>query len=323
MKESKKDSAKDGNVITYEKVIGRFFICGFIFLFGMILLSTTLNKIVDVLIYGKLNFDMGGTYLVYFCSLFFLLISVGSLIGYFGNKITISDSFIVIRKAALGKKYTISQKYIVAKQTVFTSYKMDNYQIILYLKNGKKVNTGLLNCKGKEEFEKINRELKFEEIISSKMLKEKIAKLKNDEINENNFVKQTNYFLKLITLSPLIILILGIFLFSSGFNEEYGMQDNFHVTGIVVDKKAEKDKNNINYNIVVLDDNTSQKYKIDVNSNVYNYCDLNNKINIIGKRGSLGILYNIYFLKGKINEMTVPNFTSKMFKPPLDLKPTK
>ena len=245
MNESRNDFGKEGNVITYKKHKGRFFMCVYMFLFGIFLFVVTLKKIIDTLIYGKLDFDMLGTYLVFFCSLFFLLLSIGSLISYLGNKIIISDSFITIGKAAFGKKYTISPKCIMAKYTVFTSYNMANYQILLYLKNGKKINTGCLNCKGKEEFDKINKEFKCKEITDRKMLKEEIANLKNGEINEGDFVKQTKYLLKILTLFPLIMLIIGVFLLSSGFNEKCGAQDNFHVTGIVLDKKAEKNKNNV------------------------------------------------------------------------------
>lgn len=297
MNESKNDFGKEGSIIQYEKLARKAFGPGFLFLFGMFIFVLFLPDIIDVLVHGKLNFDMTGSYIEVLFPLSFLGLSIGGLLNYFGNKITISESFIKIRKTAFGKTHIISPRCVRGKFTLFTSVRgREEYRIILYLKNGKKISTGCLNCNSKE-FDKINKEFKFKEIIDRRMLKEKLANLNNEEIDNGDFVTKHNYFLKMITFFPLILLIIGVFLLSSGFNEKCGVQDNFHVNGVVVDKKAGKNKNSVYYNIRVLEDNTSKEYNIDVDSKSYEYCNLNGKLQITGKRGSMGILYDVYFRK--------------------------
>ena len=212
MKETKNDCDKVVNEIKYKKLKGRVWGYGFLFFIGSFLLIFSLRDITDIIISGKLYSDKNDLYGVLMFSSFCLLLSIENLLGYFGNKIIITESFIIIRRAALGKTYTISKRCIMAKTMVFTSAKvMDQYQILLYLKNGKKLNTGLLNCKG-EEFNRIDNEFKCKRITKRKILKEELANLKGVEIDEGDFGVKTNYLFPLLTYSPLVLLIIAGYL---------------------------------------------------------------------------------------------------------------
>lgn len=299
MADNRKSLKKAEEIIKYKKPKGRVILYGFLFLFGMFMFIFSFRDVIDALICGKLHFDMINSYIVLMFSASCLLLSIGSLLSYFGNKITISEPFIKIKRVALGKTYIISQSCIMAKSTVFTSVKgMVNYQVLLYLKGGKKINTGPLNCKARDFYE-IDANFKYKNITNRKKMKEERAKLKNVEIADGDLKIKTNYLFQMLTFFPLIVLTIGIPLLVSGFNYKCGVQNNFHVSGIVLDKKLEKSKNIAKYKLVVLEDNTSEKYKIDVSSNVYDRYNVNSKIKITGTKGSLGIPYGLRFIKEK------------------------
>lgn len=79
------------------------------------------------------------------------------------------------------------------------------------------------------------------------------------------------------------LFIITILFLSTGFNYNFGTQNDFNLNGIIVDKR-EKTKLPAIVAITVRDENTSEKYKIDVSNNTYKKFDLNDKINISGKR---------------------------------------
>jgi hypothetical protein len=294
MKDTKSDFNKDENAIEYLKPKARIFLYGFIFVFGLCMFIISLGDILDVLINGKLNFDIRDSYVVIMFSDFCLLLTIGRLLGYFGNKIFISGTFIIIKRAAIGKMYKVSQTCLLTKSVIFTSAKgIDDYKIFLYLKNGKRIGTGYLNCKG-EEFEKIYNNFKCKGMTNKNAWKRERINSQKVKIGEDDLVIKNNYFFPLLTYFPLISLIIGAFLVASGFNYKYGNQENFHVRGIVTDKKIAKNKGNIYYKIVIKDSNTSEEYTIDVNRNTYDKYESDKKINIYGTKGSLGMLYDIY-----------------------------
>jgi hypothetical protein len=294
-----KDYEKEEKAIKYNKPKGRVLLFGFCFLFSIAIFIHSLHEIINVLVFDKINFDMNMVYIAFIFSLFILFGSIVQLIGYFGDEIIISESFIMIRKAAFGKVYKVSQRCIIAKDTTFTSVKgLDFYVIILYLKNGKRINTGDLNCKGKD-INKIDEKFKFKKFTSRKALKEEGANLNNIQMNEGDFVSKTNHFIQVTTFFPLILLIIVVFLLASGFNYKCGVQESINVNGIVVNHKIEKNKDNETYNITVLEDKTNEKYNIMVNRIQYKEFYLRSKIKITGKKGKLGILFDIMIQKVK------------------------
>lgn len=79
-----------------------------------------LKDIVDILIYSKLNSNIKIEYIMFIVISAFLLVYSIILLGYFGNKIIISGSYITIRRATIGKTYTISRKSIVTSRPMVT-----------------------------------------------------------------------------------------------------------------------------------------------------------------------------------------------------------
>ncbi|GMQ57212.1 hypothetical protein AN1V17_16070 [Vallitalea sediminicola] len=293
MSETNNNFNKEESLIKYAKPKFRVFVNIYLFIIGLAMFIYPLVEIIDTLMYNKINFHIIGLYATLIFASLMLLISINSLLSYFGNKIYISDGFIKIKKASLGRMYLISKKCVIGKKTIVTRKGMDNYQILLYLRNGKKINTGLLNCKSKD-FNKIDNKFDFKKIRNKNELKEEQA---NYEIEESDYLTKTNYLIPIISFyTPLIVLIIIISLLSSGYNHKYGEQDDFQVNGIVIDMNSEGDSDNTDYTIVVLEDYTLVKHKIDVSRNTYNKYEINSKIHILGTRGSLGIIYGIRFL---------------------------
>lgn len=299
--------------VKYQKIKIRVFIFAFILLLGILISFLSFYWIISVLIAGEIDFNAKDIYLLFLFSIMLIYVSVRQLVVYYGNKITISNSFISIVRADKGKIYKIYKKSIIAKKKAVTFnrdrrslfYRFLGFSpftigfISIFLKNGKMINTGPLNC-SEEDLEKISKEFSCKEITGMKPWKKQVSDLIDYNTDDGYFIKKTNGFFPKITLFSVTSLVIGLFLLLSGFNEVIGIQESFHLSGKVVhmtiDKPIRKGiGSKVEYKIEVLDDITHKKYDIEVNSNLYAQYNLNNKITIDGKRGSLGILYDIYY----------------------------
>ncbi len=304
---------EEGNLIKYTKYRGRVFLYAYLLLVGAYIFIFSVLNISNVLLYNKYKFDLIISYGMLMFTLFIIFISIFNLIDYFSNKIFISDLFIKIKRATLGKEYIISKNCVVGKQTIITSVKgMNNSKVLLFLKNGKTISTGHLNCKTKD-LNIINNMLDFKEISDRKSLKKSVENkdsmlstlsktvdskrtlLLNNKINENDFKVRTNYIFPVITFSPLILLLIIASLLFTGYNHKYGKQEKIEIRGKVYDMKIEKQENDTNYMIVVLEDTTHEDYQIDVSKDIYYQYNINEGIMISAIRGSLGIIYDIKF----------------------------
>lgn len=178
---------------------------------------------------------------------------------------------------------------ILAKLPVFTSSKgIDNYQILLFFKSGKRVNTGMLYCKS-NEFETINIRFKFRQISRKKEIKSEFTQDTTSRITISR-----NIAFPFLVYLPLIISVVTLWLLNSGFNTNYGIQSDFAINGIVIEKSFDKD----NATLVVIDNKSNKTYKIDVRKNIVDRFEERQKITIRGKRGSMGLLYNIHYSYG-------------------------
>lgn len=202
MKEILSNYGEDTRELRYEKYKGRVYIYILFLFIGFLLLAFSLVDITSGTY--KENTDVYG---VFIFSLFSLIISIGNLLSYFANKITISESFIIIRRAVLGKTYVIPKKNIIAKTIIFTSARgMYQYQILLYLKSGKTINTGLLNCR-EDEFHRIDDEFKFKKVTRRKDLRWEKINFDADRIKKEDFKVKFNYFISVVSFVILASLI--------------------------------------------------------------------------------------------------------------------
>ncbi|MHC1686041.1 MAG: hypothetical protein AB6733_24450 [Clostridiaceae bacterium] len=282
--------------LKYKKLRGRYIGTTLLLLFFGLIFIVSLGQVIGLLTSDKIEFDAIWSYIMLMFSSAMVAFFTELLQSYIGNKITISDFFIKIRRGALGKTYTIAKSAIIAKQSVCMSIKgRDTCKVIFYLKNGKKISTGDLNCY-LEDFNNIDKVFKFKRFSDLKLSKLDKANLKTVELNENDYVTKTNYLFRSLTFVPLILSIVVAILLFSGFNS-IGSNDNFLINGTVVNKKAEENKKSIHYEITVQSNTTY--YDIDVSKNIYLFCYVNENITIKGNRGRLGIPYNIYFSWGK------------------------
>lgn len=197
-----RDSLEGGQVIKYRK--NKISILGDVLI--LIMFPLTIIGIVgqsaEMLKNNVPGFSLSAPYFGTLFMLGLLQIAVGGMTGYIGNKITVSHSFITIKRPALGKTYIISKRILIAKQMVSIINRIENYQIILYLKNGRKIKTGFLYCKGRGEFYKIYREFKCQEIAAGKNSHDPA----DDEINQGDFIIKTNHFVKVLVLLPILMM---------------------------------------------------------------------------------------------------------------------
>lgn len=287
MYELDEDLKKVGYVLQYKKRKAKIYIFLPVLLFIMYMFFPMFGMLFGGLIFHKLIFNMFGLYFVLLFSIIGIFAIGRDVLSYFGNKIIISDSFVTIRRVVLGKTYIISKDCIVGKR----GFEGRNEKwIYLYLKNGKKVSTGCLHCSHKV-FEKIYNEFDFDEIRNKKGLPD----FYNDvEITKDKFIVKTNYIFPVLNYLMLIVFIVGCIFLSSRFNYNYGPQDKFQINGTVVSKEISNGKAN-QYKMIVIEDNGPQEYNVEVSSKIYEKFDLKDKISITGKRGSLGILYDINY----------------------------
>lgn len=289
MNESNDEFRKVDYVLQYKKRKVKIVLYSFLLLINLIMFIPDFCIIINRLVFYKLDFVMFPLYVLFLISLLLIFIFSREIRSYFGNKIIISDAAITIKRAALGKTYIISKSCILGKRAIESR---GNKWIMIYLKNGKKISTGRLNC-GHTVFENVYDEFKLEEVEN---IKTPVYADDNIDMDKEELVIRRNYLFPILSYFMLSIFIMGVLLLSSGFNYKYGSQDDFHISGTILSKGIQKGKVE-QYKIIVLEDKSTKEYSINVNSKVYKEFVLNSKISIRGKRGSLGILYNINFLK--------------------------
>ena len=281
-----------GTVIRYRKGKGPLYLYAFIFLLSGLGFDISVPDMINVLVYGKLNFVIQSVYPMFLMALF----SCGILIIIYlvlYNKMILSNSFITIKRFELGKTYTIAKKCIIGKCMISKSTRGgDVYQIHIYLKNGKKISTGSMMHCDKYEANRI-----YEKIDCQPILEEEVKSFDFSAINAGDLVVNTNYIFLLTAYLPIILTVIGGLLLTTGFNYKYGVQKDFQVSGIVMNKETGESKGTVYYKIIVMEDNTSEKYRIGVNKKTYDQYAPDNKVSVVGKKGILGILYNIVFEK--------------------------
>jgi hypothetical protein len=207
--ESKKDFSKQGNVLKYEKKKWLVIFASFALIYFIPMFWGVLKNIISIFIYNKSNSNIKSQYIIFIAISAFLLVYSVILLGYFGNKIIISESYIIIKRAILAKTYTINRKSIIGSHTVMTP-KGSNYFIIFYLESGKAISTGYLYCTNKEELNKINNKLKFKPYMNIKNHSEKLDKVGNkDFIVENNFIVALPiYFFSMVIIVTILFLVM-------------------------------------------------------------------------------------------------------------------
>lgn len=283
----------DEKIIKYVKLKGRLFInLGFL-LVGITMFIICLKDIIDALVFNKVILDMKGSYTVFLFSVVCLLVSLRSLVSYFGNKIMISKDFLTIKRAVIGRVYKIPLKSIIGKRKVSSSSKgFNNYEIIFYLKSGKKISTGFLNCKD-SEIDKIYSDFNFKEIEGSSVHKNKSDFYRTETYDEELFIK-ANLFFPILSYMLIGVFVTGTILLLSGANSKFGTQQNFKVSADIVNKQIVKNKGQ--YKFIVLSGDSSEKQEIVVDEHTYSQYEINHKINIYGKKGCLGIVYDLKFV---------------------------
>lgn len=287
------DPKQTGAIIRYTKTKGILLVYLYLLLMGIVLLGVSLHNIILAQIFDELNFNMVGSYTVLIPAAFFLFLSISNLLTYYGNQITVYDSYITIRKAASGKLHILSKHAIIGKRTInFSTRGMQNKKIIFYLRNGKKVDTGLIYCKP-HEFERIDQEFKFKNLIDRKSVIYEIDKSGSRTLDVEEHQTKNNFLFPVLASLPLLIFILSVGLLASDLNSKIGTQTTIQLNGTIIDKSIENNKDNLHYQIKVEDEDQGKEYELNISKDNYEKYEKDEKVIIKGTKGSLGIIYGI------------------------------
>lgn len=245
---------------------------------------------------GSVSFNSDVEYIL---SIIVLVIFVPCAIlypmSYFGNKFIVTDKRIIIRKGITGTVHKINFSDIYAySHYSYTAKGFTSHNIWIYLKSGKRIQSGNLYIK------KDNLSYLID-TLSSKVNHTLMTKIEykdyKKQCNTNCDIKTSrNVIIQGISLFPFITALIMLVLYGVGFNEK-GKQTYIQVSGSVVGKSVNYNEDNeeSGYDLVVIKDITEEKYKISVNKEIYDMFNEKDKVFIEAKKGLLGIVYDQWF----------------------------
>jgi hypothetical protein len=296
------ENVEAGMVIKYSKK-KKLYLCGIVLFFiasvGFII---SLSHILVVLLYGKFDFDMPMMYIIFVFSLVLFALSIFVLLST-SNEIILSDANITINRFDIGKSYTVAKKCLLGKQLVAKSTKgKDAYRIDFHLKNKRVISTGIMRGCPETEAREI-----YEKINCPPILQDTLKNSESYVVAEEDFVVETNYVFLLIAYLPVILPIIGVMFLSIGYMHKHGVPEHFELSGIVLQKNITKSKGYEYYHFTVQEDDSAEEYSIEVGPTIYEEYSDNDRIDIIGKRGYLGILYDIAARHGSQQKTNLKN----------------
>ncbi len=281
----------ENEIVTYKRDKKKLAVNLFVLFMALFFLIFTSINLRNVLFVKQILFDTGDLYIMFIISCVLFFFSILLLMTSF-NKMAISSSHIIISRNEFGTVYAIPKSFIFAKQVVVNKSKgTRGYRIDFYLKNGKKVNTGVIYCK-RDDFETIYNLFDFCEIYDVNESLDEIP-----DATDGQTIKEKNFIPQIIMFVPLIIALITSIMLIANFNKNFGKQTSFHFTGTIVSKSRDYER----YKGIVYSFRFKEKSgnirKVPVGKKIFNAFEENEETEIEGIVGSMGIVYDVYYTK--------------------------
>lgn len=282
-------------VLRVKKRRGMWFLIGFMVPLWLLISLPFVVSCFNNVFMDRLSFRSDTEYTM---SIFMLLslipISFIITISYIVNDLVITDKKIIIIKGITGKTLFINFKDIRAFEnlSVVSRGVVFNY-IKFYFKNGKKTRTGNLYVKD----DSLGDLLKAigGKVKSFIFLREDIKRLKIDPKYKCEIKIRRNIIYPLLCFGPMIIALVMFVLYNANFNTRFSSPKDIQVYASIQERELNYKRKNktMSYQFEVQDSQNGATYYVDVNEIIYKKYNVNDRILIKAKKGSLGIVYDI------------------------------